>query len=118
MQGDVAKRRDRVAQGGLEGAVELDDVQVRNARREVLAEHAEAAADLQHDVVGLELRGALDDAEHVRVDEEVLTEVAFGADGEVAHAAQARLAELRLAIVAHHPNSAAALRSTSASSCS
>ena len=43
---------ERVAQRGLERAVELDDVHVRDALREVLAEHAEAAADLEHHVAG------------------------------------------------------------------
>ena len=55
VQRDVVERVDRVAQRGLERAVELDDVDVRDARREVLRQHAEAAADLEHDVVGLEL---------------------------------------------------------------
>ena len=44
-------RVERVAQRGLQLAVELDDVHVRDALGEVLAEHAEAAADLEHDVL-------------------------------------------------------------------
>ena len=76
---------------GIERAVDLDDVDVRRARGEVLAEHAQAAADLQHDLPGVELGGALDDAEDVRVDEEVLAEVAARAHAELAHAPQARL---------------------------
>ena len=47
----LAMRVERVAQRGLERAVELDDVDVRDALGEVLGEHAEAAADLEHDVV-------------------------------------------------------------------
>ena len=46
------ERVQRVAQRGLQRAVELDHVRVRDPRREVLGEHAEAAADLEHDVVG------------------------------------------------------------------
>ncbi len=91
VQRDVGERVDGVAQRRLERAVELDDVDVRDARREVLREHAEAAADLEHDVVGLEPRLALDHAEDVGVDEEVLAEVALGPHAEVAHPAQARL---------------------------
>ena len=74
-----------------ERAVDLDDVDVRAARGEVLAEHAEPAADLQHDVVGLERGGALDDAEDVRVDQEVLAEVALRAHVEAPQAPQRRL---------------------------
>ena len=64
----------------------------RDARGEVLGQHAEAAADLEHDVLRAELGRALDDAEDVRVDEEVLAEVALGPDAELARAPQARLA--------------------------
>ena len=56
VQRDVVVGVDRVAQGRLQRAVELDDVQVGDARREVLGEDAEAAADLEHDVVGPQLR--------------------------------------------------------------
>ena len=84
-------RVERVAQRGLERAVELDHVHVAHPRGEVLAEHAEAAADLEHDVVGLQLRGARDDLEDVRVDQEVLAEVALRAHPEGPHAPQARL---------------------------
>ena len=87
----VGVRVERVAQRGLERAVELDHVDVAHARGEVLAEHAEAAADLEHDVVGLQLRGARDDLEDVRVDQEVLAEVALRAHPEGPHAPQARL---------------------------
>ena len=51
VQRGVRVRVERVAQRRLEPAVELDDVHVRRALGEVLAEHAEAAADLEHDVV-------------------------------------------------------------------
>ena len=81
----------------------------------MLAEHAEAAADLEHDVVGVELGGALDDAEDVRVDEEVLAEVALGAHAELAQAAQARLGG---ELAGHQPKSVAALASTRRSSSS
>ena len=58
---------------------------------EVLAEHAEAAADLEHDVVVLEFRSAADHVEDVRVDEEVLAQLAVRPDAELAHAPDARL---------------------------
>ena len=74
-----------------ERAVDLHDVDVAGARREVLAEDAEAAPDLEHDLVEIELRGALDDAEDVGVDEEVLAELAARAHAELAQAAQAGL---------------------------
>ena len=51
--------------------------------REVLGEHAEPAADLEHDVVGRQLRSPLDDAEDVRVDQEVLAELAVGPHAEL-----------------------------------
>ena len=84
-------RVERVAERGLETAVELDDVHVPRALGEVLAEHAEPAADLEHDVLVVQLGGAADHVEDVRVDEEVLAEVAVRPDAEVAHPADARL---------------------------
>ena len=98
---------------GLEAAVELDDVDVARAFGEVLREHAEAAADLEHDVVVGQLGGAADHVEDVRVDEEVLAEVAVRADAELAHPSHARLCGLR-----HQPKSLAALAVTAASSSS
>ena len=98
-----------------ERAVELDDVDVGGTSRQVLAQHAQAAADLEHDVAlgGVEFRGALDDPEDVRVDEEVLAEVALGAHAELAQAAQARLGG---ELAGHHPKRVAALASTRRSS--
>ena len=51
VQGGVRERVERLAQRLLQPAVELDDVHVGGALGQVLAEHAEPAADLQHDVV-------------------------------------------------------------------
>jgi hypothetical protein len=124
MQGRVVERAERVLEGGHERAVELDDVDVGAPRREVLAEHPKATPDLEHDVGGIERRGALDDAEDVRVDEEVLAEVALGADAEGPQPAQRRLGRKvprrvggrRRRQRAHHPNSPAALRATTCSS--
>ena len=52
--GDVQRRvrmgRERVLERGHERAVELDDVDVGRVGGQVLAEHAQAAADLEHDV--------------------------------------------------------------------
>ncbi len=123
VQGRVVERGERVLEGGHERAVELDDVDVGAPRREVLAEYAEPAPDLEHDVGGIELRGALDDPEDVRVDEEVLAEVAPGADAERPKPAERRLGRevsrrvggRRVRQRAHHPNSPAALRSTTCS---
>ena len=84
----------------------------RGALGEVLAQHAEAAADLEHDVLGRQLGGAADDVEDVRVDEEVLAELAVRPDAELAHPARIGCGwEL-----AHQPKSFAALASTAASS--
>ena len=63
------------ARSRLERAVELDRVDVRDALGEVAREDAEARADLEHDVVGLEVGEAPDHAEDVLVDEEVLAEL-------------------------------------------
>jgi hypothetical protein len=52
----------------------------------VLACDAEAAADLEHDVGRIERRQLADDVEDVRVDEEVLAELAVRAHPELAHA--------------------------------
>ena len=107
-------RVERVAQGRLEPAVELDHVHVRGALGEVLRQHAEPAADLQHHVAGAELGGAADHVEDVRVDQEVLAQLAVGPDAELAQAAQARLRRE----LGHQPSSRAALASTAASSSS
>ena len=48
-------RRERVLERGLERAVDLDDVDVGDRCGEVLGEHAEPAADLEHDVGRVEL---------------------------------------------------------------
>ena len=101
---------ERLAQRRLQRAVDLDDVDVARQRGEVLGQHAEAAADLEHDVLRAELRRPVDDAEDVRVDEEVLAEVALGPDVELGEPAQTRLG--------HHRSSAAAVASTAASSSS
>jgi len=110
---DVERRvrmgRERVLQRGHECAIDLDDVHVGGVRRQVLAEDAQPAADLEDHVIAAEVRGALDDPEDVRVDEEVLAQVALGAHAELAQAAQARLGG---ELTGHHPNSVAALAST------
>ena len=90
-------------------------MQVRAALGEVLGEHAEAAADLEHDVLCAELGGVLDHTEDVGIDEEVLTEVAVWAHIEAPHAAQGGL--VRDARHAHHqPKTRAAFVSTAAAS--
>ena len=65
---------------GSSDAVELDGVDVRDALGEIARQHAEPGADLEHDVVGLELGEAADHAEDVLVDEEVLAELLLRRD--------------------------------------
>ena len=65
---------------GSSDAVDLDGVHVRDALGEVARQHAEARADLEHDVVGRELGEAADHAEDVLVDEEVLAELLLRRD--------------------------------------
>src|SRR5262249_32176270 len=97
---------------------------VRAARGEVLAQDPQAASYLEDDVVLRQLRRAVDDAEDVRVDEEVLAEIALGAHPEAPHPAERRLgrevvrrvAGRRRRHRAHPPTSSAALRSTICSS--
>ena len=101
-----------VLQRLAQALVDLDHVHVRDALGEVLGEDAEAAADLEHDVAGVELGRAVDHAEDVRVDEEVLAEVAIGAHPEAAHAPQPRLGR-RVGHGAHpQPNRRAAFSCT------
>ena len=105
---------ERVAERRLERPVDLDDVHVRDPLREVLRQHAEPAADLEHHVVGGQRGGAGDHVEQVRVDQEVLAEVALGADAERLHPPQARLR----GEIAHQPNRRALVACTAASSSS
>ena len=70
---------------------DVENVHVGDAGREVLGQDAEAAADLEHDVVGPQLGQPPDHLQQVRVDQEVLAQLAIGADAELAQAAQARL---------------------------
>ena len=60
------------AQRGLERAVDLDRVDPADSLGEEAREHALPGTDLEHDVVGLELRQPADHLEDVRVAEEVL----------------------------------------------
>ena len=92
-------RSERLAQALLQPTVDLHHVQVADLGRQALGEHAEPAADLQHDVIGPELGQPLDHVEDVAVDQEVLPE----------------LPSPRL-VRPHHPNTAAAARSIERSS--
>ena len=85
-----------------------------HARRQVLRQHPQPPADLEDDVVRLELGGRADDAQQVVVDEEVLAQLSVGPDVELPQTSQARLAGLGR----HHPKTRAAFDSTSASSSS
>ena len=74
---DVREAVERLAKRRLERAVELDRVHGPHALGEVRASSTpRPGADLEHDVVGAELREPADDAEDVLVDEEVLAELA------------------------------------------
>ena len=110
----VVERGERLGEWRLERAVDLHYVQMGHARRQVLAQHAKPAADLEHDVGPVELGRAVDHAEDVVVDQKVLAELAVGPDAELAQAAQAGLAGFPglARLVAHHPNTRAALSST------
>ena len=87
-------------------------MQVRDPRGEILGEHARAPADLDHDILGGELGDTIDHTEDVGVHEEVLPELAIGADPELAQAAQAGLGGLIRHDPAHQPKTRAAVRST------
>jgi hypothetical protein len=84
--------------------------------REVLAQDAEPAADLEHNVVWPEFSQTVDHAKDVGVDQEVLAKVVLGTNVEFANPAQARLNwQVTLCLGdhgAHQPNRSAALRST------
>ena len=98
--------------------VDLHDVHVPSAPREVLGQHSEATSDLEHNVARRELGRAADNPEDVGVDQEVLAEVAVGTDAESTHPPQAGLN--RPFSHGAHPqaNTRAALRCTVAPSSS
>ena len=95
----------------LERAVELDRVDVRDALGEVAREGAEARADLEHDVVGLEIGEAADDAEDVLVDEEVLAEPLLRRDPHSPNAAVALASIRRASSAASSPRASASAAS-------
>ena len=99
MNGHIGVRHEGVTQPGLEPRIDLDHMDVACVLRKALGEDSEAAPDLQHDVLVIECRKALDDVEQVAIDEEVLTQVAGSPR-------------------AHQPKTTAALRSTCPSSSS
>ena len=80
---DVVVPRQPLAEVRLEAAVELHGVYEAHALSEVGGEDAESRADLEHDVVPLQVGEAAGDAEDVLVDQEVLAELAVGRDGEL-----------------------------------
>jgi hypothetical protein len=75
----------------LEPAVDLDGVDEGDTPGEPGCQHAEPGADLEHDVIGLQGHEPPGDVEHVVVDQEVLAEVAVGANPELAHPRQRHL---------------------------
>ena len=76
---DVRPRRER-REVRLEGAVELDGVDVAGAVGEVAGEDTEAGPHLEHDVSLVEPREPPDHGEDVLVGEEVLPEPLLGTD--------------------------------------
>ena len=80
VQRRVRVRVERVAQRRLEPAVELDDVDVRDARRRGTRDSTPRPPPTSSTTsLGAELRGAPDHVEEVRVDEEVLAQLAVRA---------------------------------------
>src|SRR3954471_21875958 len=71
---DVLPAAQRVAQTGLERAVELHRVHVGDAFGQVRREDTVARPDLEHEVGWIELCETTDHAEQVLIDEEVLAE--------------------------------------------
>ena len=129
MHAHVRERLSRVEQGLTEALVDLDDVHVLDALGQVLGQNAQPSADLQHNVLVGQLGGAADHAKDVRVDQEVLPQLAIGCNAELLQSPQAGLdrrrgragrprcmAPARSGGIrhepAHQPNTPAALRST------
>ena len=110
VQGGVPVRGERVGERRLERAIDLDDVEVRDARGHELRQDAETPSDLEHDVLRRQLGEVADDAQDVVVDQEVLPQLPVRTNGEPLEAAKACLS--------HHLNTRLALASTSASSSS
>ncbi len=109
---DVVPAREPLGEVRLEGTVELDRMDTLDALGQVAGQDAEARADLEHDVVLLELREAPDHAEDVLVDEEVLAEIAVRANRQLhgSEKAAAAFTEMR------SPSSSASSPRTFASS--
>ena len=109
VQRRVRVRVQRVAQRRLQAAVDLDDVDVRDALGEVLAEHAEAAADLEHDVLGPS------SAARPMTSRMFESTRKFWPSSRFGRMPNSRIRRM-LGWVAHQPNSFAPLASTAASS--
>ena len=94
---DVVSLREPLGQVRLEAAVELDRMHEPDALGEVAGEDTEAGADLEHDVVFLELRESADHAEDVFVDQEVLPQLAVRRDRQLhgSEKTEAAFAEIR-----------------------
>src|SRR5262245_2036200 len=71
---DVRRPVERLLERLLERRIELDRMDLAHAVREVAGQHAGAGADLQDDVLRLELGEPVDHTKEVLVDEEVLPE--------------------------------------------
>jgi hypothetical protein len=76
----VKLRTRDVLEPAAKAAVDLDRVHMRDTLRQEPREDAEAGADLEHDIVRVELGEAPDDAEDVVVDQEVLAELLLRRD--------------------------------------
>ena len=96
---DVVPPREPLGEVRLEGTVELDCVHTLDTLGEVAGQDAEAGADLEHDVVLLELREAPNHAEDVLVHQEVLAEISVRRDRKLhgSEKAAAAFAEMRSA---------------------
>ena len=91
----------------LEAAIDLDRVDARHLRRQVLGQRPDPRAHLEHDVVGPELREPVDHQQQVVVEQEVLAELAVRAQAVLGEAAQRALP--RLGHQAGSANAASAL---------
>ncbi len=108
---DVFVTRQPLGEMRLERAVELDGMNARDSLGEVRSQDAQPGADLEHHVVVVEHGEAVDHAEDVLVDEEVLAEIAIGSDRKAHGSEKAAVAFVSIRV----PSSSASSPRASAS---
>src|SRR6266545_854953 len=77
---DVAAAAQLFLEPGLQCQVDLDRMDARDSLGEVRGQHAEPGTDLEHDVVGAQLRETPDYAQNVGIDQKMLAELFVGSD--------------------------------------